>query len=149
MSQVDETRAKKAVAIINQVKIAKNSFEYNSATKKDELITMLKAASCPYPTHVVSSLVKHNLLKKEKGTYTFMTNTPIHFGILCSDLTKASKQASGYVKKCKLKNKENKSEISSELVNQNSSTDSIDDAIALLKSKGYKVLKPVTEFFEC
>lgn len=145
MSQVDETRAKKAVAIINQVKIAKNSFEYNSATKKDELITMLKALSCPYPTHVVSSLIKHNLLKKEKGTYTFMTNTPIHFGILCPDLTKASKQASGYVKKCKEKSKVTAEKLSTTI----SDNQQIINAINLLKAKGYKVLKPVTEFQEC
>lgn len=140
-----ETRAKKAASAVNQVKVTKSAFTYNFKEKKDELVEMLKKCECPYPVAVAASLVNHNLIKKESGLYTFMTDTPIHFSLLINDLNRASKNAAkkneNYLKKVRT--------VPADQLVESPKLLTDEELIMYLKNKGYRILRPVTNFEEC
>lgn len=146
-----ENRAKKAAAAINQVRVTKESFSYNIKTKKDELVDMLRKCGCPYPHAVASSLVNHELVNKTDGLYTFKTNIPVHFSIVRSALDKAARQAEKKNKKYmeKLKTQSVTTDLDNPAEVKIHGFNTENDIIAYLKSKGYRILRPVTNFEEC
>lgn len=142
-----ETRAKKAAAAINQVKMTKHSFMYDFNTKKDELVDFLRKCECPYPVAIAASLVRQNLVKKEAGLYTFMTSEPIHYKIILNDLNHAAKTACDsarkqYNKTVKTTETKTTTVVEAKIIND-------DEVINYLKNKGYRILRPVTNFEEC
>lgn len=148
------TRAKKAAAAINQVKVTKNSFTYDRKANKDELVDMLRKCECPYPAAVAKSLVDHNLVKRDSGIYTFMTDSPIHYTVILNDLNKASKKAVDSVTNAP--SQKAKKELGQKVIGTISEVNTLtplvitaEMAINYLKSEGYKIYKPITQFEEC
>lgn len=151
MKITPEIRAKKASAAVNQVKMTKSHFTYNWKEKRDELVDLLRKCGCPYPVAVVSSLISHNLIKRDNGIYTFTTTTPIHYTTLINDLNKVSKKAVESVVNAP-STKSKKKELGEKTIGTSTSTPLVitaEIAIKYLKGEGYKVYKPITQFEEC
>jgi hypothetical protein len=121
-----EDRAKKVSLAISLVREKGDQFPASGFS------TLLKYAGCPYPARVPSILQSLGLIKREGQMYRFIKPEPIYFRQLESKLDTIAKQ---YVKKQTTKLKP--------LVSDEQAM------INLLKSKGYKILSPVTKYVEC
>ena len=124
-----EQRARMAASAIAHVRMHGEKFT------KEELIQNLKNINCPYALAVFSFLKKEGLISKNNGVYTFADSKPVYFGILKPALDEASSKNIGYFKKS----------VAAKAIPK----DPIEDAIALLKSKGFKIMRQVIEFVEC
>lgn len=135
---LSNSRAKIAAAAISYAKTKQESFT------KDEFLQILKEAKCPYSSTVYHYLREENLISINNGLIKFTDNKPIYFGILKASLDEASRKnlEATYSTRNKKKLPENVSISSNE-------TTQLLEAIQLLKSKGYKVLKQKIEFIEC
>lgn len=120
------SRSMRAAEAIAHVRTNLNTAGVREFKTKD-LITSLKNHNCPFPAQVVSSLIKVNAIVPVKyGVYTFKSEDPIYYGSFEKVL---EEKTSIYFSSKKEKISES-------------------EMIALLKSKGYKILKPVTEYKE-
>lgn len=98
-----------------------------------ELSSALKEEGCPYSQHVPAILRNTNIIiRNDDGSYSFTSEdwNEAEVGILLDELVK------------KLVPKSKKVTITS------NKDESIQKAINLLKSKGYKILEPIVEYVE-
>lgn len=128
-----EQRAKNVTSAISTVRSIKNEFNMT------ELVIALKTANCPYPGEVASLLKKKNYITKRNGTYYFSSPEPVYYKTILNDLEEIylkykpkSKNETNFVKKGKV--------VKVQLT--------IEEAISYLKSQGFKVMKPVTQYEE-
>lgn len=126
-----ENRAKTATLAIAQVR----KTHPNESFDLKDLTTNLKKLGCPYAKNVVSELIKRGLLVKGNSGYYFAKNEPVHFSVLINRLNEVSNAAKRYTAKSLSKT------ITFVL--------SEDAAISFLKSRGFKIMRPVTNFEEC
>lgn len=129
-----ENRSIKVTSAIAEVRKQKDSFS------KADLINALKSANCPYANEIPKILVNTGVVKKEKGIFTFVSPEPVFHKKLIHDLNKVAEKVS--VSKKKWLDHHTKCEVNIESF-------TTDDAILFLKERGFKVLKPVTEYIEC
>lgn len=144
MKNKSEQRAKDAAAAIAQIRKDKNVFDTNN------MVELLRRQSCPYAIYIPSILVKQGILEKHHNMLHFKSEEPVYFGILKNPLDEVSKKTMTYLRK----SKEKKSgKISTPKMEKTIQTElpqlTIEQMITALKSQGYKVFKPVTEFKEC
>jgi hypothetical protein len=129
-----ENRSIKVTAAIAEVRKQKDSFS------KAELISALKSANCPYANEIPKILVSTGVVKKEKGIFTFIFPEPVFHKKLIHDLNKVAEKVSESKKKWL--DHHSKCEVTIEHF-------STDDAILFLKERGFKIMRPITEYVEC
>jgi len=127
-----EERAKKVSLAISIAREKVKSFS------RKELVRVLTNSGCPYPAFVVPMLVRKKLIHKINNSYEFSHSEPIYFGAIQKDLDEIYATFRGYQDKNR--------GISTAIVGK---TDEVQKAIAFLKSQGFKIMKPVTNFEEC
>ena len=116
--------------IVNGIKNSIHNFNL------EELAKLLKQNGCPYWNKVSTMLLSHNLLiKNNKNKYNFVTTSPIYYIHFETELLKIRKRQSKYSKKWNDKKSEKVIIIDESI--------SIDKAIQLLKSNGYKIFKEI------
>lgn len=130
-----EQRAKTIAMHVNNVKMMFPSFTLK------ELNIWLQSEGCPYPEHIGTILKKSKLIVKENGLYSFVSTTPIHFGMIRESIDNLVDRIIGYQKKCKTIKRP-------ELITNISKTLDITEAINILKEAGYKILAPIVTFEE-
>ena len=128
-----DQKAKMASAAISHVRKLSNF-------TLTEIRNELRKSGCPYPANVVSFLSAKGIIVKGEKTYNFISDEPVHYGALIDTLIEASASQKKYTLdyKCKKIKPDSVKLTSSEL----------ERMIKILKEKGYKVLKPVTNFEE-
>ena len=133
-----EARAKRAALAIADIKLnGRKTFDLG------ELGDLLHQHKCPYAKSLPNILKKAQLIVPDtngKGFFRFVNEDPVHFGLIQSELDKVSHATSKYGRRHRDKQKG----ITVALPKTE-----LELAIEYLKSLGYKVLKPVTEFVEC
>lgn len=124
---VSEARAKKASAIINEVKQS-----FNTPFSFLEFKVALIAAKFPYARYLcIKDFIVSNIVKKlPNGYYTFVSVEPIHYSLLRKMIDNRLKQI--YSEK--------------PVKEEQPLTEKL--AVELLKSLGYKIMKPMTEYVE-
>lgn len=119
-----KNRAKLVSLTISQIR--KNEVNFT----RTGMINALIRENCPYASRVFPLLKKLELIEKNTdGTYCFTKAEPVYYGLLVKPLEEI---AIRYISKPKQEKLLEESEM-----------------IDFLKSKGFKIFKPVTEFKEC
>lgn len=135
-------RASEAIALARQNDLA-------DKFTAEELIYSLRERSCPYSQQLVWGLKSLKMLEKNGKYLSFSSKDPVHYAQLVFLLSGYSSAHVRYAKKHNDKKKEIKNtlfpkkETTVALVNFSET-----EAIVLLKSMGYKVMKPVTNYEE-
>lgn len=136
------------IKAFNQAKI---NLQYVNSFTKDELLNAIKQCGISVNQYLIGVLLDNDVISKvpccrskgEKQLYKFISKDPIYVGYL-----------ENYIKKAKeLKNRKqkewwDKKQQQSSEIKVLGTDNEIEQAISLLKSKGYKILKPVTQFEE-
>ena len=144
-----EERAREISLVINRVKETLHNFT------QDDLNRSLKDLNCPYRKSIFSILRQKNLIVKTGDIWNFFGKEPIHFRIIQADIDKLANAGLGYCQTHYEKKKLNQQmsslpalvEAASEVI-ENKRDLADEELISYLKSKGYKILRPVTNYEE-
>lgn len=134
MRRTPKERACTVSAIVNSARTELVEFTQATFTK------FMQEKKCPYGTSVFSILRQKNLILLEGDKWVFRSKEPIHYSILQLDIDKLADSAKQYTENWKKKNE------SKELIEIH--TISLEQAIAIIKEHGGKVLMPTTTFEE-
>lgn len=129
-----ETRAKQASSAIAQIRKHLTFFTLSELTKE------LKKFGCPYASTVTTCLKDKGLITQNGREYSFIEKEPIHFAILIPALDKTAASVKKYVADSRAR---------SLGIEQTQKVWSDEELISILKSKGYRIMRPVTNYEEC
>ena len=135
------------IKAFNQAKI---NLQYVNSFTKDELLNAIKKCGISVNQYLIGVLLDNDVISKvpccrskgEKQLYTFVSKDPIYVGYLENWIKKAKE-----LKNRKQKEWWDRKQQNSEIKVLGTSNE-VEKAIALLKSKGYKILKPNITFEE-
>lgn len=133
---------------IKAFNLAKQNLHYLNSFTKDELIKMFKDCCIPTNQYLIGVLLSNNFIttipsnrsKGNKQLYRFSSKDPVYIGHLENWIRKA-REKKAVAQKEWLDRKQEKASVTAESSEE-------EKAIALLKSKGYKIYKPTVQFEE-
>lgn len=135
-TQTSEIRARKAIVHINSFKESVKEFT------KDDLEDFLRSQRAPYWNRMLAILNKSGQIEKiDTGLYKFSNVEPVCYKSIVQEMDRVIDSASKSCSKWR-------SSKTLKVGQPKNTKSSVDEAIALLKNLGYRILKPRTEFDE-
>lgn len=132
---------KEKIKSLNQIK---SLLVLDGSFKKDLFCKFLKEANFKMVDALFCEFVKRGIIiKAKKGQYTFADEKPIYIGILESVIKEVRAQ-----KAAKVRNYYKRSKTQSMIQEAPKAQLTVEEAVNFLKSLGYKILKPITQYEE-
>lgn len=132
---------KEKIKSLNQIKsllVLERSF------RKDSFCKLLKEANFKMVDALFCEFVKRGIIiKAKKGQYTFADEKPIYIGVLDTIIKEMRAQ-----KAAKSRNYYKRSKTQPMIQEAPKTQLTVEEAVNFLKSLGYKILKPITQYEE-
>lgn len=132
---------KEKIKSLNQIKSLLIS---DKPFRKDSFCKLLKEANFKMVDALFYEFIKRGIIiRVSKGQYTFADEKPIYIGVLESTIKEVRAK-----KATEIRNYYNRSKTQPMTQEVSNTRLTVEEAINLLKSFGYRILKPITQYEE-